>query len=104
MIRHVLPIITAGIANRIMIETTSIAQTNSGTRFSDMPGARILKNVTAMQIAATSDASSENVISCAHTSARFPYAYSGPDSGGYANQPTSGPTLRANMTYRNSPP
>ena len=37
---------TQGMANSIMKDCTSIAQTNSGIRFSDMPGARCLKMVT----------------------------------------------------------
>jgi len=72
MIRQVLANMIDGMAKRIMIDTTSMAQAKSGTRFSDMPGARILKNVTIRQIETTSDDSSEKVISCAQTSARFP--------------------------------
>ena len=39
-------IITAGMAKMIMKEVTSIAQTKSGMRLSDMPGARCLRTVT----------------------------------------------------------
>ena len=42
----VLASMTAGIAKMIMKEVTSIAQTKSGMRLSDMPGARCLKMVT----------------------------------------------------------
>jgi hypothetical protein len=41
-----LPIISGGMAKMIMNDITSIAQTNSGMRFSVMPGARCLKIVT----------------------------------------------------------
>ena len=73
--------ITAGIAKRIMNETTSIDHANIGIRLSDIPGARSLKIVTINDVAITSDESSENVMSCAHTSARFPTPYCGPASG-----------------------
>ena len=43
--RRCSPSITAGIAKMIMNAVTSIAQTNSGMRLSDMPGARSLKTV-----------------------------------------------------------
>ena len=45
MIRKLLESMTAGMANTVMKEVTRIAQTSSGMRFSDMPGARCLKIV-----------------------------------------------------------
>ena len=47
------PSITAGIAKMTMNAVTSIAQTNSGMRSSDMPGARSLKTVTMISTATT---------------------------------------------------
>ena len=47
----VLASITAGIAKMIMNDVTSIAQTKSGMRLSDMPGARCLKTVTMISTA-----------------------------------------------------
>src|SRR5689334_23938272 len=87
---RVLPVATDGMANTIMNDTTSCAQTNSGTRLSDMPGARILNTVTMMFTAATRAAISVNVTTCAQTSTRWPGEYCGPESGTYANHPTSG--------------
>ena len=89
----VLAIATEGMANRIMNDTTRMDHTYSGMRLSDIPGARILRIVTIISIAATSAAISVNVTTCAHTSTRLPGAYSGPDSGTYANQPVSGPVF-----------
>lgn len=43
--------ITAGMANTIMKEVTSEAQTNNGIRSNVMPGARILKMVTILTTA-----------------------------------------------------
>ena len=45
---NVLPVATAGIAKTIMKATTSCAQTKSGMRLSDIPGARSLNTVTMM--------------------------------------------------------
>src|SRR4051812_27682849 len=98
-----LPVATAGMAKMIMNPTTSCAQTNSGTRFSDMPGARILNVVTMMFTAATSAAISVKVTTCAQTSMRWPGLYV-VDSGGYANQPASGPVFANSETYRNTTP
>src|SRR6185437_6822258 len=89
----VLPTATAGMAKTIMNATTSCAHTNSGTRFSDIPGARILNTVTMMFTAAHSAAISVNVTTCAQTSTRCPGEYAGPDNGTYANQPASGAVL-----------
>jgi len=89
--RHVLAVTTDGIENTVMNDTTSIAQTKMGMRLSDMPGARCLHSVTMISTAATSPTISVNVTTCAQTSVRFPWEYSGPESGTYADQPTSGP-------------
>jgi hypothetical protein len=91
-------------ANTIMNDTTSCAHTKSGMRFNDIPGARILNTVTMMFTAATSAAISVNVTTWAHTSTRWPGEYCGPDSGTYANQPTSGAVFANRDTYRNSTP
>jgi len=80
--RQVLDTITAGIAKRIIAETTTIDQTNSGMRFNDIPGVRSFRTVQKMHVATTSDDTSENVMSCAQTSGRLPMPYSGPASGG----------------------
>ena len=77
----VLASITAGIAKMIMNAVTSIAQTNSGMRLSDMPGARSLKIVVMMLTAAASAEISVKVIICAQMSTRLPGEYSGPASG-----------------------
>src|SRR5438445_6484042 len=46
--------ITAGIAKTTMTIETSIAQTNRGMRFNDMPGARCLNTVTMIDAATIS--------------------------------------------------
>ena len=61
----------AGIANTTMNATTSEPQTNSGIRFSDMPGARNLKIVTISCTATASADTSVKVIIWAQMSARF---------------------------------
>ena len=55
-----------------MNETTSIAQTNSGIRLSDMPGVRSLKMVVIRHGRDDQAETSVKVISCAQTSARLP--------------------------------
>ncbi len=70
-ISAVLASITAGIAKITMNDTTTSAQTKIGMRLSDMPGVRSLNAVVIVDTATASDATSVNVISCAHTSARF---------------------------------
>jgi len=82
---------TAGIANITMKAVTSIAQTKSGIRLSDMPGARSLNTVVMRMIASSSADSSVKVTSWAQKSARLPAEYSGPAKGTYENQPASGP-------------
>ncbi len=77
-----LAVATYGIATSTMNDMTTIAQTNSGTRLSDMPGARCLKTVTITSIAATIAAISVNVIICAQMSTRLPGENSGPARGG----------------------
>jgi hypothetical protein len=77
----VLASITAGMAKTTMNEVTSIAQTKSGMRLSDMPGARCFKTVVMMLTAAASDEISVKVIICAQTSTLLPGEYSGPESG-----------------------
>ena len=67
----VLAIITAGMANMTMNDVTTCAHTKIGMRFSDIPGARILNAVVTIDTATASDATSVNVIICAHTSGRF---------------------------------
>ena len=62
----------AGIAKMTMNDTISIDQTNSGIRFSDMPGVRILKMVQTRQVATIRPETSVKVMSCAQTSARLP--------------------------------
>src|SRR5689334_17708444 len=96
--RPVLASMIEGIANSTMNAVTTCAQTKIGTRFSDMPGVRNLNAVTMISTETASAATSVNVMSCAHTSARLPGVNSGPDSGVYANQPTSGPVFRMNIT------
>jgi hypothetical protein len=60
-----LAVATQGIAKRIMNAVTSWAQTKSGIRPSDMPGARCLKMVTMISTAAMMEAISVNVTVCA---------------------------------------
>ena len=71
----------AGIAMMMRNEVTSMLQTNSGMRSSDMPGARCLKIVTAISTATASAETSVKVIICAQMSARLPAPNCGPDSG-----------------------
>ena len=68
---HVLATITAGMAKITMNDCTSIDQQNSGMRFSDIPGARILKIVAISSTATHSAEISVKVIICAQTSTRF---------------------------------
>ena len=63
---------TAGIAKMIMNDVTSCAQTNSGMRLSDMPGARCLKTVVMISTAPTSVLISTSVTICDQTSTRLP--------------------------------
>ena len=72
---------TAGMANTVMNEVTRIAQTSSGMRLSDMPGARCLKIVTISWTAIPSAESSVKVTIWAQKSERLPGEYSGPASG-----------------------
>ncbi len=67
-----LDVTTDGIAKMTMNEVTSIAQTNSGMRLIDIPGARSLKTVTTISTATASPATSVNVISWAQKSERLP--------------------------------
>jgi hypothetical protein len=62
-------------------EVTSMAQTNSGIRSSDMPGARCFSTVTTISTATASAAISVKVIICARMSARLPLPYCGRESG-----------------------
>ena len=66
------PSITVGIAKMIMIELTSDAQTNSGIRRSDMPGARIFSVVVVMSTATISPIASVKLTSMFQKSARLP--------------------------------
>ncbi len=71
----------AGIARMIRKEVTSIDQTKSGMRSSDMPGARCFSTVTTISTATARAETSVKVIICAQISARFPTPYCGPESG-----------------------
>ena len=64
-----------------MNAVTSCAQTNSGMRLSDMPGARCLNTVTMISTAAISAEISVKVTIWAQKSARLPGENSGPASG-----------------------
>jgi hypothetical protein len=72
---------TDGIEHTTMNAVTSSAQTNSGMRLSDMPGARSLKIVTMRHTATPRPDVSVNETSCAQTSERLPMPNSGPASG-----------------------
>ena len=61
-----------GIAKITISAVTSIDQTNSGIRLSDMPGARALKMVATSSTDTASAATSVKVMSCAQKSARLP--------------------------------
>src|SRR3954471_1929046 len=100
----VLANITDGMANRMENEVVSCDQHITGMRFSDMPGARSLKMVVMISMATTSAETSVKVIICAQMSARFPGEKAGPESGTYANHPTSGPTFSRKALHRNIPP
>src|SRR5439155_9468262 len=80
-INDVLATTIAGIARMIKNEVTSIDQTNSGMRSSDIPGARCFNTVTTISTATASADSSVKVIICAQISARLPEPYCGPDNG-----------------------
>jgi hypothetical protein len=100
----VLAAMTAGIAKITMNDVTSCAQTSSGMRSRDIPGARFLKIVVMRFVALASAESSVNVTTCDQMSIRLPGECSGPDRGTYANQPASGPVFAKSATYRRSPP
>lgn len=68
-------------AKTIMKEVTSTAQTKSGIRSSDMPGARCRKIVTMSSIAATSAATSRKVIIVTQKSMAIPGENPRPASG-----------------------
>src|SRR3954469_12024326 len=95
---------TDGIAKMTMNDCTTIAQTKIGIRFKDIPGARCLKTVVMISTAPTSAEISVSVIICAQKSTRWPGEYCGPDSGTYANQPASGPTLQISAPNNIIPP
>ena len=73
-ISAVLHSMTDGIAKITMNCVTSVAQTKSGMRLSDMPGARSLKIVVIRTIASSRPESSVKVIICAQMSAPLPGA------------------------------
>ena len=81
MASMMLAVATNGMATSTMNDMMTIAHTNSGTRLSDMPGARCLNAVTMISTAATMAEISVNVIICAQMSTRLPGEYSGPASG-----------------------
>jgi hypothetical protein len=81
MISVLLAIMMAGIARMMTKDVTSMVQTKSGMRSSDMPGARCFSTVTTISTATASADSSVKVIICAQMSARLPVPYCGPDSG-----------------------
>src|SRR4051812_46481486 len=95
--------VTAGIAKRIMKETTSCAQTKSGMRSSDMPGARWQKTVAMMQVAPAIEPISTMVTICDQISTRWPGEKPGPDSGVNMNQPMSGPMLKSSAVKSETP-
>ena len=65
----------------IMKAVINCAQTKSGIRFSDIPGARCLKIVVTISTAPIKAAISVKVIICAQMSMRLPGEYCGPASG-----------------------
>jgi hypothetical protein len=73
--------ITAGMAKMMTKEVTSIAQTKSGMRSSDIPGARCLNTVVMTDTATASVDTSVKVTIWAQTSVRLPGEYSGPERG-----------------------
>src|ERR1051326_8478628 len=100
----VLDSITAGMAKMTINAVTISDQQNIGSRFRDIPGARNLNVVTTTSTATHNPDNSVNVIICAHMSARLPGVYAGPESGTYANHPTSGRVFRENATHSMTPP
>src|SRR6266487_2968764 len=62
--------ITAGIAKTTMTIETSIAQTNKGMRFNDMPGARCLNTVTMIEAATIRAEISVKLMICTQASIR----------------------------------
>src|SRR5256885_1927985 len=95
---------TAGIAKITMNDVTTIAQTRTGTRLSDMPTARCLKTVVMISTAPTSADISVSVTMSAQISPRFPGENCAPASGTYETQPTSGPVLQISAPQSSSPP
>lgn len=77
----VLESIIAGIAKTAMNDVTTSDQTNSGTRSSDMPGARCVKAVAMISTAVMKVLTSTSVTLCDQTSTRLPGGESGPASG-----------------------
>ncbi|MGF6731678.1 hypothetical protein OKW50_003823 [Paraburkholderia youngii] len=73
--------LTEGTANRLPPDAVSVPHTSTGTRSSDMPGARILSSVTTKFIEPTVVEMPSSTMPSAYTSMFGPLLYSSPDSG-----------------------
>src|SRR5437868_11979183 len=87
-----------------MNDCTRMDQQKSGTLFSDIPGARILKIVTISSAATHIADTSVHVIIWHQKSIRLPGENAGPASGGYENHPASGAVLVNTPQYRKRAP
>src|SRR5438270_13605415 len=95
---------TAGMPKMTISESTSFAQSSIGMRYNVIQGTRYLRMVVAKQTATPKAETSVKVIIWAQKSARLPGEYCGPESGGYANHPTSAPVFRNRPIHNIKPP
>src|SRR3954447_6006126 len=95
--------VTAGTANTTMNENTSIDHTNTGSRFSVMPGARILNVVTMKLIAPTVVEMPTNTMPSPQKSMLMPGLNVLSVSGTYPNQPPSGGCPTTKLEYMKIP-
>ena len=95
---------SGGKPTSIIITVTSMYQTNSGIRSSDMPAVRRLRIETAISTAAQIAEISTKVTPSSQTSALTPGVNGRLDSGVYMNQPLSGASPSASAPIRIEPP
>ncbi len=88
----------------IMKPVISIAHANSGSRLSDIPGARVRRMAMISSAAAPMAATSATLRPMSQKSMLTPGEKVRFVSGGYANQPPSGATPKRKLEYSRMPP
>ncbi len=86
-----------------MNDIVRMPQQNSGSRLSDMPGARMRNIVTMKLMPPIVVEMPRKVTPIAQKSSPSPDAYSDDDNGVYANQPASGMSCTTNEPYMSRP-